>query len=389
MKILFLSCFTDNDFNQMIKLGKNISQAAQKFDKLFVKGFIKNGCEVDVILFHSDDESLSEYEIYKNKRINYHICKLEGTITNRLKLRRKFIKDTFVKWHKNSQDGIVVIDALKPGALELSSIASKNDVKVVSIITDFRDLLDNKRNSVKQKIVDCLLNGAFYKQFKFTSLFVLLTEEMSNKVPVRNNAIVIEGLCDSDLCNELEDNNRKIEDCIVYSGALSKQFGIDNLVSAFMKADTANFELHLYGNGDYVEKIKEISGHNKKIEYMGTIPNEKMVEVQRKAYCLINPRPVGDEYTKYSFPSKTMEYMAAGRPVITTKLPGIPKDYDDYLIYFDDDSVRGIAAGITNILKKDEAYLSDIGMRAKKYVINKKNNVIQTRRLLDAVKEQL
>ena len=389
MNILFLSCYTDDDFKRMIKSGKIVSQAAQKFDKLFVKGFINNNCEVDVILFYADDNQLSNYELYNGKRINYHLCKLEGNLVKRLQLKKRYINNVFLEWKKNNQDGAVVIDSLKPGALELSKIAKKNNVKVVSIVTDFRDLLDTKCSNIKQKLSDYLLTHVFYKQFKFSSLFVLLTEEMKNRLPVRNNSIIIEGLCDIDSCNNCDDvKNRNVENCFVYSGALSKQFGIDNLVSAFIKADTAGFELHLYGSGDYVEEIKEISKNNKMIKYYGIIPNEQMVEVQRNAYCLVNPRPVGDEYTKYSFPSKTIEYMVSGRPVITTSLPGIPRDYDDFLLYFNGDSVQGIIEGINKVLEKDETELYKLGRSAREYVITKKNNVIQTRRLLDEVKEK-
>ncbi|MCR4720053.1 MAG: glycosyltransferase family 4 protein [Firmicutes bacterium] len=388
MNILFLSCYADSDFNQMIKSGKIISQAAQKFDKLFVKGFIDNGCKVDVILFYTGDNKLSECEMYHNRKIIFHCCRLEGNLIKRLLIRKHYVNEVFSKWNKKGQERIVVIDSLKPAALDLSKIAKKNNVKVVSIITDFRDLLDNKCSNIKQKFFDYLLTKSFYKQFKYTSLFVLLTDEMKKKLPVRNNAIIIEGLCDIDPCADEDVEDIEIDNCFIYSGALSKQFGIDNLVSAFIKADTAEFELHLYGSGDYVEEIKEISKKDRKIKYFGVIPNEQMIEVQKKAYCLVNPRPVGDEYTKYSFPSKTIEYMVSGRPVVTTKLPGIPQDYNDFLFFFNSDSIQGLTGGITGILKKDCDELFEFGKRAREYVITKKNNVIQTRKLLEKVKEK-
>ena len=38
----------------------------------------------------------------------------------------------------------------------------------------------------------------------------------------------------------------------------------------------------------------------------------------------VNPRQNNEEFTKYSFPSKTMEYLASGVPVVAYKLDGIP-----------------------------------------------------------------
>ena len=72
--------------------------------------------------------------------------------------------------------------------------------------------------------------------------------------------------------------------------------------------------------------------NNEKIKYFGVIDFESILLRQKNTDLLINPRPSIDEYTKYSFPSKIMEYMASGTPVLTTKLSGIPMEYYDYYI---------------------------------------------------------
>ena len=41
------------------------------------------------------------------------------------------------------------------------------------------------------------------------------------------------------------------------------------------------------------------------------------------------------------FPSKNHEYMVTGTPVLTTKLPCFPEEYDPYLYYMEDVSVDG------------------------------------------------
>ena len=63
-----------------------------------------------------------------------------------------------------------------------------------------------------------------------------------------------------------------------------------------------------------------------RIEFLGMLPRTDVLELQSKATILVNPRqPVGD-FTKYSFPSKTIEYMASGTPLLMYKLPGIPEE---------------------------------------------------------------
>lgn len=66
--------------------------------------------------------------------------------------------------------------------------------------------------------------------------------------------------------------------------------------------------------------------------------------------------------------------MQSGRPVITTRLLGIPKEYDSYMYFFADDSEQGILDGIQRILSKDEAELAAFGQNARQYVNTYKNN---------------
>ena len=66
--------------------------------------------------------------------------------------------------------------------------------------------------------------------------------------------------------------------------------------------------------------------------------------MQQQATLLVNPRKGHEEYTKYSFPSKTMEYMASGTPTIMYKLPGLPIEYEEYLVLLPDNSQETLTA---------------------------------------------
>ena len=87
--------------------------------------------------------------------------------------------------------------------------------------------------------------------------------------------------------------------------------------------------------------------------------NEEVVSAELEASLLINPRPTHEEFTKYSFPSKNMEYMASGTPVLTTKLPGMPADYYPYVFLVNDESAEGMAKAYRDVLEKTEQYLNE------------------------------
>ena len=65
-----------------------------------------------------------------------------------------------------------------------------------------------------------------------------------------------------------------------------------------------------------VEKIIACSKKDNRIVFKGMVPNKIVVEDQLKATLLVNPRPSIGEFTRYSFPSKNMEYMVSGTPMV-------------------------------------------------------------------------
>ena len=75
--------------------------------------------------------------------------------------------------------------------------------------------------------------------------------------------------------------------------------------------------------------------------------------------------------------------MVSGTPVLTTCLPGMPKEYYPYVYLFKDESVLGMAKTLESVLSLDTATLEEKGRDAKKFVEENKNCVSQTQKLLE------
>ena len=176
--------------------------------------------------------------------------------------------------------------------------------------------------------------------------------------------------------------NKKI---VMYAGIVRKLYGLKILVEGFIKADLPNYELHIYGNGDYADEIDEISKHNNKVKHFPSQPNETIVEKEKRAFLLVNPRPTNEEYTRYSFPSKNMEYMVSGTAVLTTDLPGMPGEYKQYVYLIEDETEEGICTVFKQIAKLNETEIIEKGKEARDFVLFKKNNRIQTEKILRMV----
>ena len=81
-----------------------------------------------------------------------------------------------------------------------------------------------------------------------------------------------------------------------------------------------------------------------------------------------------------------MEYMASGTPVLTTVLPGMPKEYHPYVYLLEEETADGIAERLTEVLSNSDEALFQKGKEARSFVLEQKNNVIQARKILEMLK---
>ena len=122
---------------------------------------------------------------------------------------------------------------------------------------------------------------------------------------------------------------------------------------------------------------------DRRIIYYGVVNNTIVVDRLEEATILINPRPTSEDFTKFSFPSKNMEYMVSGTPVLTTKLPGMPSEYNKYVYLIEDESVAGILKELKVLFDKSGDELRKFGIRAQSFVLKNKSNEIQAKRIIE------
>ena len=262
------------------------------------------------------------------------------------------------------------------------------DVKLTVIITDLPEYYDLARVGRIRRFLRKCQNKMVYKYLTRADRFVLLTEQMKYPLNVGNRPyIVVEGITDF-APNQIEanDDKKSEEKIIFYSGSLNYQFGIKTLLDAFLSINDDNARLWICGAGEAADEIKQISKTDSRIVYHGFLPLDKVAELRSKSDVLVNPRPNEGEYTKYSFPSKTMEYMASGIPVVMYKLHGIPDEYDDYLIYVKNNSAEDLRDAILSVLDMTYEERKVFGQKARQFVLSSKNKKAQGERIANFIK---
>ena len=75
--------------------------------------------------------------------------------------------------------------------------------------------------------------------------------------------------------------------------------------------------------------------------------------------------------------------MASGTPLLTTKLPGMPKEYYDFVYFFEDESENGMLETFKSILAKSPEEIHEFGIKARRFVLKQKNNVKQAKKFVD------
>ena len=162
-----------------------------------------------------------------------------------------------------------------------------------------------------------------------------------------------------------------------------------NANRAFTEIEDPNARLVFYGKGSSVEQIEKISQKDKRIQYKGELTNAEIVKEEKKATFLLNPRPPIGAWTAYSFPSKNMEYMASGTPLIAYDLPCIPKEYNDYFFPIREVSKEGIKEILQVLLKKDREEIHAFGLNAQKWIVQHKCASRQAKKIVDMLNDEM
>lgn len=277
------------------------------------------------------------------------------------------------------EDNIVLISGLYRSLIRPAKwLKSFLGIKVCAIVPDIPELMMTYRKdySPLRKLLNKWDMNKAMKYRDVVDGFVVLSRYM-NPVVNRHNRpwIVMDGLCHLNAIDQIDPANDISERYILYAGKISSTFGVDNLVEGFIKADLKNVKLCLCGDGDFAPRLKEIAEKNSSIVFYGPVTHDKVLALEKSASILVEPRPVDTEIAKMSFPSKIIEYMATGTPVLVSNIPSFQPEYEKYQYRISDISVDGLCSAITETLSHSDQELFELGYKAREFVL--KNKTIQ------------
>lgn len=401
MNIVFLGSLFSKDrekeiFSSTIGSFVNANNALQY---ALIEGFSLNNEEYDVDLSIMNMPNIGAYPFKYNKiyfrSSSFDLFCYKGVNISFLNIplikhciKYKNIKYELTKYLKtNSKDVFfIVYDLYEPYLRALVELKIKyTSVKICVIVPDLLGFTGLPKNWIYNKWVDieerkvnaCLLN---------VDAYILICEGMKDVLPLYNKPyIVLEGI----YYNEISDNNNIVNNSeiktIFYSGLINERYGILVLLEAFSKIDQPNYRLVICGEGTARNAVVYASQKDNRIIYKGQLPRKDVLELQKEATLLVNPRQPVEEYTKYSFPSKIMEYYASGTPVLMYKLLGIPEEYYQYCYCLEEITVEYFTKRMIEICNLHESVLKQKGIDAKEFILKNKNSKKQVSRILNFI----
>ncbi len=261
----------------------------------------------------------------------------------------------------------------------------KIDAKYVLIIPDFVEDI-NENGSWRQRLKSRIYHEQLDAIYRKMDGFVFLTDSMKERIPVVRPYVVVEGMYDTSVDRKKYESKDGLKR-IFYSGMLHEKFGVKKLIDAFLQLKDESLRLVLCGSGDQEEYIKTCATSDNRIQFMGVVPHDKVLEMQSEVFLLVNPRSSEGAFTKYSFPSKTMEYLASGTPTLIYQLEGIPKEYYDYCfsIKVMQQDPDALSQAIEKICSMDEAVLKEKAEMAKAFIYKNKSATAQCSKIIDLV----
>lgn len=322
------------------------------------------------------DSEFANFHVIQKGWLNLEVARLFFRLTAAYRGLRNALRD---------QGGVVLLySAHLPfiGAAILHAKVTRR-TKTCLILPDFPEFMGE--GGILYRVVKGVESRLFYFLAKYIDYFVVLTPFMADRLGLdKSRFCVIEGMTYVDAARQrssfhIPDGPNRV---FLYTGTLAARYGILDLLNAFSQTEGSNIELRICGEGDSRTVVEKFCARDKRITYYGQVPRQRALELQQQAHVLVNPRPPHGEYTRYSFPSKTIEYLAAGRPIVMHRLPGVPLDYFPYIIAPDTADVAGLSGAFKRAADMSLESLKEMGLKGQEFVLSEKSPEKQCMKIL-------
>jgi glycosyltransferase involved in cell wall biosynthesis len=139
-----------------------------------------------------------------------------------------------------------------------------------------------------------------------------------------------------------------------FGGALLARYGILSLLEAYLAAKP-DYDLIIAGHETSSDEFKHLLRQSPRIRYLGQVTKEENAILEANAALLINPRPYDEKLDQESVPSKLLEYLASGSPILSTRHSALQKEFPADINWLQDSSLQGLSVLVQRPSRRKEA----------------------------------
>ena len=348
------------DFNKTWSVSLNPSN--QNFHNKIIRSLgMRN--EVEVISIRPFSRKKCSLRNLKSRdkkcgNITYRYLKINRNELFRLSSAKKQAKAILERI--GTEDSVLITDTINPKCVSVTNYLQKKfHLPAIGICTDSpSNITGTNRSYTMYLLAHCQkLNG-----------FITLTEGL-NLLFNQNNKphITIEGIVEND---DVPVESNIEGQYIFFGGALLPRYGVYNLIEAFKLIENKDVSLLVCGHHGNAEELENAINGDMRIKYLGTLPVQEVLSLEKNAIANINPRPFTQDLDRLSIPSKTLEYLASGALTISVRNTELEKTFKDCAIWAKTGSPKDLEASLKTAISMSEEERKNMANTAKNIAIS-------------------
>ena len=307
------------------------SPAAGNFLRHLKKAIENRGYEVEVCSYIAIKGAADEYK--KNNISTENVIFKDKTIISSVHKYKKRVLETV------ENGDVILFYNIAYFDFGLAKCLRNKGAIPVLILADYTESQEENGSLIRK-----LISMRTRKEFTQFGYGIVLSEDSKQFFNKSAKTVVMEGGVALENYTNFPCPTKENITRVLYAGTFSNVTGIDTLLEAISGVKEDNMEFYFSGKGELEESIISASKNDSRIKYLGFMDENQYFDVLKKTHVFINPRNMTLPQNRNNFPSKVLEYLACGRPVISTKFPGYRKFEDNCL--FCDNGVESLVKSI-------------------------------------------
>lgn len=325
--IYFTNAMDNNSFKEYLegwKVSPNLSN--QNFHNKLIRS-LSLSHDIDVISVRAINKN------YNHSKLDAKIVK-EGNIFWKYPLVMRSRIDKYFKLFKRIKgitmhdSSLIFVDVLNFSLLRAAlKYRKKYNKPIIGVCTDSPYNISFTKKRMRKKLVELgqTLDG-----------YIVLTSKLDELYNIHKKpSVCIDGVSEIPSSYKEQAINDKY---IYFGGSLMKKYGVLNLIEAYKMLGREDIKLVICGHHLERERLYQAIDGNENIMYLGPISYEENLSLERYSILTVNPRPNNPKIDLYSFPSKTLEYLANGCLTVAVENEMLKEHYGSCILWAKSDS---------------------------------------------------